>query len=57
MSPLAEKLRAQLSQRPQQFSELVDAHRDVPWRTFLQAWGSLRAANILKRDEDGNYTL
>jgi len=57
MTPLAEKLRIELSQRPQQFSELVDAHREVPWRTFLQAWGSLRAANILKRDEDGNYTV
>jgi hypothetical protein len=57
MTPLAEKLRIQLSQRPQQFSELVDEHREVPWRTFLQAWGALRAANILKRDEDGNYTV
>jgi DNA-binding transcriptional ArsR family regulator len=57
MTPLAEKLRAEISRRPQQFSDLVDAHRDVPWRTFLQAWGSLRAANILKRDEDGNYTV
>jgi hypothetical protein len=57
MNALADKLRAELSHGPRQFSELVDAHRDVPWRTFLQAWGSLRAANILKRDEDGNYTV
>jgi hypothetical protein len=57
MTSLVDQLRAQLSQRPHQFSELVDAHRGVPWRTFLKAWGSLRAANILKRDEDGNYTV
>ena len=57
MTSLADELRAELSRRPRQFSELVDAHRDVPWRDFLQAWGSLRAANILKRDEDGNYTV
>jgi DNA-binding transcriptional ArsR family regulator len=57
MTPLVDRLRAQLSQRPHQFSELVDAHRDVSWRSFLKAWGALRAANILKRDEDGNYTV
>lgn len=57
MNPLSEQIRAELSKRPQQFSELVDVHRDVPWREFLRAWGALRAANLLKRDEDGNYTV
>lgn len=57
MSPLAEQIRQSLRQRPQQFSELVDAHRHVPWREFLRAWGALRAADVLKRDEDGNYCL
>ncbi len=57
MNALVEQLSAELAQRPRQFSELVDAHRDVPWRDFLKAWGALRAANVLKRDEDGNYTI
>lgn len=57
MTPLSEQIRAELGKRPQQFSDLVDVHRDVPWREFLRAWGALRAANLLKRDEDGNYTV
>jgi hypothetical protein len=57
MSPLSEQIKAALSRRPQQFSELVDAHRDVPWREFLRAWGELRASNALKRDDEGNYCL
>jgi DNA-binding transcriptional ArsR family regulator len=57
MSPLAEQLKLAIGKRPQQFSELADAHRDVPWRELLRAWGDLRAANILKRDEEGNYCL
>lgn len=57
MSDLSDQIKAALAQRPQQFSELVDAHRDVPWRDFLRAWGELRASNALKRDEEGNYGL
>lgn len=57
MSQLSEQIRAELSRRPQQFSELVDAHRNIPWREFLRAWGILRAADLLRRDEDGNYTV
>ncbi len=39
----------------QQFRDIVDAHPDMPWRTLLKAWGELRAADLLTRDEYGNY--
>ncbi|MBM3485552.1 MAG: hypothetical protein FJX67_02805 [Alphaproteobacteria bacterium] len=55
MSPLATTLLAEITARPQQFDEIVDAHRAVPWRTFLYAWGELRAADLLTRDDDGNF--
>jgi len=42
---------------PKQFSEVADAHLDVSWREFLQAWGEVRAADILKRDDDGAYYI
>ena len=57
MSALAETMIAALKTTPQHFHELADTHSEVPWRTFLQAWGELRAADILKRDEDGNYYI
>ena len=57
MSPLARKIQSAIEAQPQQFSEVVDAHRDVSWREFLHAWGELRAANILKRDDDGRYLI
>jgi hypothetical protein len=57
MTQLVDQLRAELARHPRQFSELVDAYRHVSWRTFLKAWGALRAENVLKRDEDGNYIL
>ena len=40
-----------------QFHELVDEHTEVPWRDFLLAWGELREADILRRDNDGNYYI
>ncbi len=55
MSPLAGTLVAQLRDRPSQFSELVDQHRDVPWPEFLRAWGEVRGREDLTRDEDGRY--
>lgn len=57
MSELAERLLQEVRERPQQFSELVLAHMDVPWREFLKAWGELRAADVLGRDDDGRYLI
>lgn len=57
MSALAEEIIAVLKKTPKQFSELVDAHMDVPWRQMLKAWGEVRAADILKRDDNGAYYI
>ena len=57
MSPLAETIAAGLRKTPQQFSDVVDAHMEVPWREMLKAWGEVRAADILKRDDDGAYYI
>lgn len=57
MSPLADTLAATLGTTARQFHELVDDHADVPWRDFLLAWGELREADILQRDNDGNYYI
>ena len=57
MTPLADCIMREIHDRPQQFAETVDAHRDVPWPDFLRAWGELRALNRLERDEDGRYHL
>ncbi len=57
MTPLAERLVADLRARPRHFAELVEAHADVPWRDFLRAWGELRTAEILARDDDGRYLI
>jgi|HubBroStandDraft_6_1064221.scaffolds.fasta_scaffold2022441_2 hypothetical protein len=56
-SPLAAAMLGEIRARPQQFHELVDAHRDVAWPEFLRAWGELRRAGILGRDDDGNYLI
>jgi hypothetical protein len=56
-SPLAFAMLGEIRARPQQFHELVDAHRDVAWPEFLRAWGELRGAGILGRDDDGNYLI
>jgi hypothetical protein len=57
MSPLARKIQSELEAKPQQFSEIADAHRDTAWRELLHAWGELREKNILKRDDDGRYLI
>ncbi len=57
MSPLADSLAAELSARPRHFGELVEAHMDTPWRDFLLAWGELRAADVLGRDDEGRYLV
>jgi hypothetical protein len=57
LSPLARAIADAIKTRPQQFHELADAHRDVAWPQFLRAWGELRRAGILKRDDDGNFLI
>ena len=57
MSPLATTLHATLRKEARQFDEMVDLHLDVPWRDFLRAWGELRTADLLKRDEAGAYYI
>ena len=57
MSPLAETILRELRAEPKQFAELVDTHRDAKWRDFLRAWGEVRAADVLGRDEDGRYLI
>ena len=54
-TPLADRIVQEIRNRPQQFAETVDAHRDVPWPEFLRAWGEVRALNRLERDVDGRY--
>jgi hypothetical protein len=57
MSPLAQAIVREIGDQPQQFADVVDAHLDVPWPQFLRAWGEVRAADVLTRDEDGRYLL
>jgi hypothetical protein len=57
VSPLACALVAELRERPRHFGELVEAHMDAPWRDFLLAWGELRAADVLARDDAGRYVI
>ena len=57
MSPLAKEIAADLTRAPRQFSEVVDGHMGVPWPEFLRAWGEIRVADILQRDDDGAYFI
>ena len=57
MSPLAQLLVAELREHPRHFGELVEAHMDTPWREFLRAWGEVRAADVLARDDAGRYLI
>ena len=57
MSPLADALVAELRAAPRHFGELVEAHMDTPWRDFLRAWGEVRAADVLARDDAGRYLI
>jgi hypothetical protein len=57
VSPLARRLVDELTAGPRHFGELVEAHMDVPWREFLRAWGEVRAADVLGRDEAGRYLI
>ncbi|HEU4367037.1 MAG TPA: hypothetical protein VFV05_02280 [Methylomirabilota bacterium] len=57
MSPLAERLAADLRACPRHFAELVEAHSAVGWRDFLRAWGEVRGLAALGRDEQGRYVV
>jgi hypothetical protein len=57
VSPLAAAMISEITEQPQQFHDLVDRHREVAWPEFLRAWGELRRAEILSRDEDGRYLI
>lgn len=57
MSPLADRLVAELRARPQHFAELVEAHGTVAWRDFLRAWGEVRESAVLGRDDHGRYVI
>lgn len=57
MSPLGERLVADLRAQPRHFAELVEAHGEVGWRDFLLAWGEVRAAAVLARDDAGRYLI
>ncbi|HEV8642321.1 MAG TPA: hypothetical protein VGV13_14580 [Methylomirabilota bacterium] len=48
---------AELRDRPRHFGELVEAHMEAPWRDFLRAWGEVRAADVLERDDAGRYRI
>jgi len=57
VSELATRIVEELRQRPRQFSEVVEAHLDVAWREFLYAWGEVRSADVLERDDAGRYRV
>ena len=57
LSPLGERLVADLRARPRHFAELVEAHGGVAWRDFLRAWGEVRDADVLGRDDEGRYLI
>lgn len=57
MSPLADRLVADLRGRPQHFAELVEAHGAAAWRDFLRAWGEVRESALLGRDDHGRYVI
>jgi hypothetical protein len=57
VSPLARAIAAELAAQPSHFGDLVQAHMDVPWRDFLRAWGEVRAADVLSRDDAGRYLV
>jgi hypothetical protein len=57
VSPLAASLVAELRTHPRHFGELVEAHMQTPWREFLLAWGELRTAEVLGRDDAGRYVI
>ena len=54
-SALAQTIIETLRGTAKQFAEVVDDHPDVAWRDLLRAWGEVREADVLKRDDLGRY--
>ena len=54
---LADLIVAALRERPLFFMDLVRAHRDLPYRTLLLAWGVVRDRERLERDDEGHYFI
>ena len=57
MSPLASRIVEELRGTPRHFAEVVEAHPDAAWRDLLRAWGEVRAAGVLGREDDGRYRI
>ena len=57
VAQVADAMVAALRTRPLFFMDLVRAHRDVPYRTLLLAWGAVRDREKLARDDEGRYFL
>lgn len=57
LSTLARRIADELRAEPRHFSQVVEAHADVAWPDFLKAWGEVRAANVLARDDAGRYLV
>ena len=54
---VAARMEALLRERPRTFYDLLRALGDAEYREVLQAWGALRQARRLGRDEHGLYLL
>ena len=54
---VAARMEQLLRERPRTFYALVRELGDAEYRVILQAWGSLREARRLGRDEHGLYLL
>jgi hypothetical protein len=54
---VAARIEQLLRERPRTFYELLRALGDTEYRVVLQAWGTLREARRLGRDEHGLYLL
>jgi len=54
---VAARIELLLRERPRTFYDLLRALGDAEYREVLQAWGTLREARRLGRDEHGLYML
>jgi hypothetical protein len=43
--------------QPVYFRDVLDATREQPYRSVLQAWSDIRTRHALERDEYGRYWL
>jgi hypothetical protein len=54
---IAARIEQLLREQPRTFYDLLRALGDAEYRVVLQAWGTLREARRLGRDEHGLYVL